>query len=75
MLGLISLPYEVLSNIVGNVSIEDAFSLGQTCQSLKYLLKEESICKLILQVSCALPCADLEIAISICLLLIAYETD
>jgi len=54
MLGLISLPYEVLSNIIDNVTIEDAFSLSQTCQALQYLLKEESICKLILQVSCSL---------------------
>jgi len=52
MLGLISLPYEVLSNVIGNVTIEDAFSLGQTCQALQYLFREESICKLILQVSC-----------------------
>ena len=50
MLGLIALPYEVLSNIVGNVNFDDVFNLGLTCKALKYLLTEESICKSTVQV-------------------------
>jgi hypothetical protein len=53
MFGLVSLPYEVLSNIVGNINFDDVWSLGQTCKELSFLLREESICKLIVQVSTA----------------------
>ncbi|KAM3071424.1 hypothetical protein ACMFMG_009022 [Clarireedia jacksonii] len=49
MFGLIALPYEVLSNIIGNIDFEDVFNLGQTCQALKFLLTEESICKSVIQ--------------------------
>jgi hypothetical protein len=51
MFGLISLPYEVLSNIIANIDFEDVFNLGQTCQALKFLITEESICMHIIQVS------------------------
>jgi hypothetical protein len=51
MLCLTSLPYEVLSNIVGNINFDDIFNLALTCKHFKYLLTEESICKLIVQVS------------------------
>ena len=50
MLCLLTLPYEVLSNIVSNVDFDDVFNLGLTCKELLYLLQEESICKQILQV-------------------------
>lgn len=50
MLNLISLPYEVLSNIVGSIDFEDLYNLGRTCHGLTYLLTEESICKTIVQV-------------------------
>jgi hypothetical protein len=50
MLTLISLPYEVLSNIVANVNFSDVFNLGRTCTELSFLLREESICKSIVQV-------------------------
>jgi len=53
MFGLVSLPYEVLSNIVGNINFDDVWSLGQTCKELSFLFREESICKLIVQVSTA----------------------
>ncbi|ESZ94454.1 hypothetical protein SBOR_5172 [Sclerotinia borealis F-4128] len=49
MFNLISLPYEVLSNIIANVEFDDVFNLGLSCQALKYLLTEESICKLTVQ--------------------------
>jgi hypothetical protein len=51
MIGLISLPYEVLSNVVDNISFDDAFNLGRTCKHYRYLLTEESISKTIVQVS------------------------
>jgi len=50
MFGLISLPYEVLANVVENISFDDAFNLGRTCKHFKYLLTEESISKTIVQV-------------------------
>ncbi|KAF4636420.1 hypothetical protein G7Y89_g1680 [Cudoniella acicularis] len=49
MLGLLSLPYEVLAFIIGNVNFDDVFNLGLTCRDLKFLIMEESICKSILQ--------------------------
>jgi hypothetical protein len=51
MFGLITLPYEVLSNIIENISFDDVFHLAQTCKHFKYLLTEESISKSIVQVS------------------------
>ena len=51
MFGLVSLPYEVLSNIVGNINFDDVYNLGRTCKELKFLLTEESISKLVVQVS------------------------
>jgi hypothetical protein len=51
MFGLLSLPYEVLSNIVANINFDDVFNLGRTCKELQFLLTEESICKSIVQVS------------------------
>lgn len=50
MLGLLSLPYEVLSNIVAHISFDDVFNLGQTCQDFQFLLMEESIAKIVVQV-------------------------
>jgi len=50
MFGLLSLPYEVLSNIVDNVDFDDVFNIGLTCKALKFLLTEDSICKSIVQV-------------------------
>lgn len=51
MLNLNTLPYEVLSNIVGNINFDDVFSLGLTCKSFKFFLTEESLAKSIVQVS------------------------
>jgi len=51
MLNLLSLPYEVLSNIVGNLDFDDYYSLGLTCTQLQFLLFEDGICKLVVQVS------------------------
>ena len=50
MLCLVYLPYEVLSCIVSNIDFDDVFNLGITCKELNFLLTEESICKLIVQV-------------------------
>ncbi|RAL64128.1 hypothetical protein DID88_003316 [Monilinia fructigena] len=49
MFDLISLPYEVLSNIIANIDFDDVFNLGISCQALKYLITEESVCRLIVQ--------------------------
>ncbi|ATZ57101.1 hypothetical protein BCIN_14g02740 [Botrytis cinerea B05.10] len=49
MFNLLSLPYEVLSNIIANINFDDVFNLGLSCKALKYLLTEESICRLIVQ--------------------------
>ncbi|KAF7947079.1 uncharacterized protein EAE97_004328 [Botrytis byssoidea] len=49
MFNLLSLPYEVLSNIITNINFDDVFNLGLSCKALKYLLTEESICRLIVQ--------------------------
>jgi len=49
MLNLLSLPYEVLSNIVGNLDFDDYYSLGLTCTQLQFLLFEDGICKLVVQ--------------------------
>ena len=53
MLDLISLPYEVLSNIVDNINFDDVINLGLACKHFKYLLTEESISKSIVQVRAA----------------------
>lgn len=50
MKGLISLPYEVLSNIVSNVDFDDVFNLSRACKELQFLHTEESICKAVVQV-------------------------
>jgi hypothetical protein len=50
MFGLISLPYEVLQNIVENISFDDAVNLGRTCKGFTFLHNEERICKAIVQV-------------------------
>lgn len=49
MFDLLSLPYEVLSNIVEHINFDDVFNLGRTCRHFVYLLTEESICKTIVQ--------------------------
>lgn len=49
MLNLLSLPYEVLSNIVESISFHDYFNLGRSCRQLTFLLEEERICKLVVQ--------------------------
>lgn len=51
MLSLLSLPYEVLSTIVESISFNDYYNLGLSCRHLSFLLKEEQICKLVVQVS------------------------
>ena len=50
MKGLITLPYEVLSNIVSNVDFDDVISLGRACKVFEFLRIEESICKSVVQV-------------------------
>ena len=48
--GLITLPYEVLSNIVSNVDFNDVVNLGRSCKFFQYLHTEESISKSVVQV-------------------------
>ena len=50
MFGLAALPYEVTANIVGRINFDDVFNLAATCRALSFLLKEERICKSIVQV-------------------------
>jgi hypothetical protein len=58
MFGLISLPYEVLKNIVENISFDDAVNLGRTCKGFAFLHNEERICKNIVQVRVAMWSCD-----------------
>jgi hypothetical protein len=51
MLNLLSLPYDVLTNIVSSISFDDYYNLGCSCKQLSFLLREDRICKLALQVS------------------------
>jgi len=46
---LISLPYEVLANIVSILNFEDVIHFARTCRQMQYLEREESICNIILQ--------------------------
>ncbi|CAG8973681.1 hypothetical protein HYALB_00002247 [Hymenoscyphus albidus] len=48
MLNLITLPYEVLSNIVGHIDFDDVFSLGLTCKSFTFFITDESLAKSII---------------------------
>ena len=50
MFGLAALPYEVTANIVSRISFDDVFNLAATCRALLFLLREERICKSIVQV-------------------------
>ena len=50
MKDLITLPYEVLANIVSNVDFDDIVNLGRVCKFFQYLHTEESISKSIVQV-------------------------
>lgn len=50
MLNLLSLPYETLSNIVESIDLNDYYNLALSCKRLKFLLYEEGICKLVVQV-------------------------
>ncbi|KAG9242663.1 hypothetical protein BJ878DRAFT_425404 [Calycina marina] len=51
MYGLSALPNELLFAIVGNVELEDVFNLAQTCRALEFLMREENICKKIMQIN------------------------
>ena len=50
MKGLVTLPYEVLSNIVSNIDFDDIVNLGRSCKFFQYLHTEESISKTVVQV-------------------------
>ncbi|CZR65288.1 uncharacterized protein PAC_15188 [Phialocephala subalpina] len=49
MLSLIDLPYEVLSYIIDCLSLQDIYCLAQANTAFEFILKEENICKSILQ--------------------------
>ncbi|KAH8808050.1 hypothetical protein F5884DRAFT_821520 [Xylogone sp. PMI_703] len=49
MLGLLSLPYELLTYVVADISFDDVYNLGCTCRALQFLLKDESLCMSIAQ--------------------------
>lgn len=51
MLGLTTLPYEVIANVANNLQLDDIVNLGQSCKDLQFLLTEERICKSFVQVS------------------------
>jgi hypothetical protein len=48
---LLTLSREVMQVVLKNLSLEDVFHLGLACKKLQYLLTDDKICKLILQVS------------------------
>jgi hypothetical protein len=49
--GFKRLPYEILSYIVQELSLETIFDLAQTCHHFQYLMREVSLCKMLLKVS------------------------
>lgn len=49
---LTSLPLEVVSQITKYISIEDFFNLCLTCRDFQLLLRGNSDCKPVIQVSC-----------------------
>lgn len=51
MFGLLCVPYEVLATIVRNIDFDDVWNLALTCKELEFLIREDSICKSIVQVS------------------------
>lgn len=52
MLGLATLPYEVLANVADNLCFDDIINFGRTSKDFQFLLTEERICKSFVQVSC-----------------------
>lgn len=51
MASILKLPIEIISMITALLRLEQVFNLGSTCQHFLYILHNESICKVALQVS------------------------
>lgn len=49
-LGLDSLPYDVHFGIAGYLDIEDVVHVSETCQQLRSLLDEETLCRKVIEV-------------------------
>jgi hypothetical protein len=49
--GLKRLPYEILSYIVQELSLDTIFNLALTCHHFQYLVREGALCKMLLRVS------------------------
>ncbi|ETS81711.1 hypothetical protein PFICI_06713 [Pestalotiopsis fici W106-1] len=47
--GFKRLPYEILSYIVQELSLETIFDLAQTCHHFEYLVREVNLCKMLLR--------------------------
>jgi hypothetical protein len=45
-----SLPYEVLSTIIEEISLEDVVNLARSSSQLRFLEREDNICRKILEV-------------------------
>ena len=50
-MSLLKLPIEIISLICERLHIDHLFSFGQTCHNLRYILRNETICRKALQVS------------------------
>jgi F-box domain len=50
-MSLISLPYDVLFNVVKLLDVEEQVNLGKTCPLFKYICGEPSLCRIAAQVS------------------------
>ncbi|KAF7549848.1 hypothetical protein G7Z17_g6116 [Cylindrodendrum hubeiense] len=48
-MSLLKLPIEIISLIAELLHIDDLFDFGQTCRHLRYILRNESICRVALQ--------------------------
>lgn len=45
------LPYEILSHIVQDLSLETIFDLSQSCRYFQYLVREVNLCKMLVKVN------------------------
>ncbi|KAH8671036.1 hypothetical protein BX600DRAFT_537368 [Xylariales sp. PMI_506] len=48
--GLQRVPYEIISYILQDLTLDDVFSLAQTSRHFLYLIREESLCKMLLKI-------------------------
>ena len=55
MYGLVTLPRDVIFNIAAFLNSEDVYSLSLVCRELEWVVINESLCKLLVEVVAHLP--------------------